>query len=77
MILDATNIYADPRGGGIDVEHIRIRLRVLTLLMRWSGLRIRDAVTLEKTRLIRDNLLTLSISKAERFPRSPLERVAV
>lgn len=56
-ILDATYIYGDPRGGGIDVEHIRIRLRVLTLLMRWSGLRIRDAVTLEKTRLIGDNLL--------------------
>jgi integrase/recombinase XerD len=57
QILDETYIYGDPRGGGIDVEHIRIRLRVLTLLMRWSGLRIRDAVTLEKTRLIGDNLL--------------------
>ena len=57
QILDATYIYGDPRGGGIDVEHIRIRLRALTLLMRWSGLRIRDAVTLEKARLIGDNLL--------------------
>ena len=27
------------------------------MLMRWSGLRIRDAVTLERTRLINDNLL--------------------
>jgi integrase/recombinase XerD len=25
--------------------------------MRWSGLRIRDAITLERTRLINDNLL--------------------
>ncbi|MGF7182637.1 hypothetical protein HDF11_004162 [Tunturiibacter psychrotolerans] len=27
------------------------------MLMRWSGLRIRDAVTLERTRLINDNLV--------------------
>jgi hypothetical protein len=27
------------------------------MLMGWSGLRIRDAVTLERTRLINDNLL--------------------
>jgi integrase/recombinase XerD len=33
------------------------RLRILTLLMRWSGLRIRDAITLEQNRLIGDNLL--------------------
>jgi hypothetical protein len=33
------------------------RLRTLLLLMRWSGLRIRDAVTLKRTRLVGDNLL--------------------
>ena len=31
-----------------------IRIRALTEVMRWSGLRIRDAVTLEKNRLARD-----------------------
>ena len=35
---------------------LRLRLRVMTWLMRWSGLRIRDAVTLEKSRLHDDSL---------------------
>ena len=56
-IINATYVYGDPRGGCLDVKDTRIRLRTLTLLMRWSGLRIRDAVTLEKTRLIGDDLL--------------------
>ena len=56
-ILDATGIYGDPRGGFIPVEDLRIRLRTMTLLMRWSGLRIRDAITLERHRLHRDSLL--------------------
>jgi integrase/recombinase XerD len=56
-IIDATYVYGDPRGGYIDIEDTRARLRAMTLLMRWSGLRIRDAVTLEKTRLMGDDLL--------------------
>jgi integrase/recombinase XerD len=56
-ILDATYIYGDPRGGYIPVQDTRIRLRVLTLLMRWSGLRIRDAITLERHQLHGDSLL--------------------
>jgi integrase len=56
-ILDATRIYGDPRGGYIPIEDTRTRLRTLTLLMRWSGLRIRDAVTLERHRLEGDSLL--------------------
>lgn len=32
------------------------RLRVMLLLMRWSGLRIGDAVTLERSRLVGDNI---------------------
>lgn len=56
-IIDATYVYGDPRGGYIDIEDTRARLRAMTLLMRWSGLRIRDAVTLEKTRLFGDDLL--------------------
>ena len=56
-ILDATHSYGDPRGGFIPVEDLRIRLRTMTLLMRWSGLRIRDAITLERHRLHGDSLL--------------------
>jgi integrase/recombinase XerD len=55
-IVDSTYVYGDPRGGFIPLENLRLRLRAMTLLMRWSGLRIRDAVTLEKNRLQSDNL---------------------
>lgn len=56
-ILDATYVYGDPRGGYIPIEDTRTRLRTLTLLMRWSGLRIRDAILLERHRLQGDSLL--------------------
>lgn len=55
-IIEATNTYGDPRGGFIPLEDLRLRLRVMTWLMRWSGLRIRDAVTLQKDRLQGDSL---------------------
>jgi integrase/recombinase XerD len=55
-IVDSTYVYGDPRGGFIPLEDLRLRLRAMTLLMRWSGLRIRDAVTLEKTRLHGESL---------------------
>ena len=47
----------DPRGGFIPIEDLRTRLRTMTLLMRWSGLRIRDAITFERHRLQGDSLL--------------------
>ncbi|HUA97362.1 MAG TPA: tyrosine-type recombinase/integrase [Terracidiphilus sp.] len=56
-ILDATETYGDPRGGFIPIEDLRIRLRAMTVLMRWSGLRIRDAIILERHRLHGDSLL--------------------
>jgi integrase/recombinase XerD len=56
-ILDATDVYGDPRGDFIPLEDLRTRLRAMTLLMRWSGLRIRDAITLERHRLHGDSLL--------------------
>ena len=56
-ILDATWRCGDRRGGTVSVEDNRTRLRTMTLLMRWSGLRIRDAVTLERHRLHGDSLL--------------------
>jgi integrase len=55
-IIAATYIRRGDRGGG-DVKANQARLRTMTLLMRWSGLRIRDAVTLERHRLNGDSLL--------------------
>lgn len=54
-ILDATYLYRENRWEQGDSNGIR--LRALTLLMRWSGLRIRDAITLERSRLVGDSLL--------------------
>lgn len=56
-VIDATHLYRDTRwqqGDGIQLGGTRIR--TLTELMRWTGLRIRDAVTLERDRLSRDPL---------------------
>ena len=55
-LLDATYLYREGRGETIGGNN-GTRIRALIMLMRWSGLRIRDAVTLERTRLINDNLL--------------------
>jgi integrase/recombinase XerD len=49
QILDATYIY-QPKGWA-ECRNQATRLRILMLLMRWSGLAIRDAVTLERRRL--------------------------
>lgn len=53
--MDATYAYRENRGEIGNTNSTR--LRIMTLLMRWSGLRIRDVVTLEKTRLHGDSLL--------------------
>ncbi len=55
-IVDATYAYGEWKGGR-DFEHRSLRLRALILLMRWSGLSILDAVTLERRRLDADRLL--------------------
>jgi integrase len=44
-------------------ESERARIRALLLLMRWSGLAIRDAVTLERSRLSADDRLLLYRTK--------------
>ena len=49
LIVDSTYIY-QPKGW-VECRNQATRLRVLILLMRWSGLAIRDAVTLERRRL--------------------------
>jgi integrase len=48
-IIDATHLY---RGSRRETDATAgTRLHALTLLMRWTGLRIRDAITLERARL--------------------------
>jgi hypothetical protein len=54
-IVDATYAYRENRGETGNANSTR--LRTMTLLMRWSGLRIHDAVTLERSRLHGDSLL--------------------
>ncbi len=49
-IVDATYAYGEWQGGR-DFHFRADRLRALVLLMRWSGLSIQDAVTLERDRL--------------------------
>src|ERR1035441_10981562 len=61
-LVDATYAYGDWRGGH-DFEHRRNRLRALILLMRWSGLAMTDAVTLERERLSEDGDLFLYRAK--------------
>jgi hypothetical protein len=55
-IIDATYLYSDRPS--IDKHNSLMiggdRIRALTELMRWTGLRIRDAVTLERNRLAHD-----------------------
>lgn len=55
-IIDATYLYSDRPS--IDKHNSLMiggdRIRALTELMRWTGLRIRDAVTLERSRLAHD-----------------------
>jgi integrase/recombinase XerD len=57
MLLAATLRLDKRKERAYDIEKRGKRIRALTELMRWSGLRIRDAVTLEKARLINDNVL--------------------
>jgi hypothetical protein len=54
-IVDATYAYRENRGEIGNTNSTR--LRTMTVLMRWSGLRIRDTVTLERSRLHGDSLL--------------------
>lgn len=61
-IVDATYAYGDWHGGH-DFHSRQDRMRALVLLMRWSGLAIKDAVTLERQRLGKDGRLFLYRAK--------------
>ena len=60
--MDATYAYGNWVGGH-DFEHRRDRLRALVLLMRRSGLAIKDAVTLERQRIDAEGNLFLYRAK--------------
>lgn len=62
QLVDATHAYGNWLGGH-DYEHRRDRIRALILLMRWSGVAIKDAVTLERTRIDEDGNLFLYRAK--------------
>ena len=62
QLVDATYAYGDWLGGH-DFEHRRDRIRALVLLMRWSGIGIKDAVTLERTRIDKEGNLFLYRAK--------------
>jgi integrase/recombinase XerD len=70
-IEDATYAYGDWRGGR-DFHYRPERMRALILLMRWSGLAIRDAVTVEKDKLSADGKLFLYRAKTGVPVRVPL-----
>ena len=61
-LVDATYAYGDWLGGH-DYEHRRDRIRGLILLMRWSGLAIKDAVTLDRGRIDEEGNLFLYRAK--------------
>ncbi|HEY6252158.1 MAG TPA: tyrosine-type recombinase/integrase [Candidatus Angelobacter sp.] len=60
-ILEAAKCYR--YGGGHDCSHRAQRMHVLVLLMRWGGLAIKDAVTLERKALDVDGRLFLRRAK--------------
>jgi integrase len=57
QIIDATYRLNEYDERTYDIEKRGLRIRALTELMRWSGLRIRDAVTLECARLVGNKLM--------------------
>jgi integrase len=62
-IIDSTYVYDSKTVEKQEMQNNATRLRTLAQLMRYSGLRIRDAVTLERNRLNDDNSLFLYSSK--------------
>jgi integrase/recombinase XerD len=64
-LVDSTYVYQQKTKESA-ADPIGTRLRALLLLMRWSGLAIRDAVTLERERLNKDDELLLYRAKTGR-----------
>jgi integrase/recombinase XerD len=56
-LLQATHLFGSVWPNSKMTVWSEQRLRVIVLLMRWSGLRIGDAVTLERSRLVGNKIL--------------------
>jgi integrase/recombinase XerD len=67
-VLKACDDYPNARNA--------VRLRALTLLLRYSGLRVMDAVCLERKR-IKDGVLTLRTAKTGTTVRVPLPKAVI
>jgi integrase/recombinase XerD len=61
-IIDATYIY-NPKAWNTEPRNQATRVRTLIMLIRWSGLAISDAVSLERTRLTDKNEIFLRRAK--------------
>jgi integrase/recombinase XerD len=65
-VLDAIPLmYMDGRGNNGNAEGLRKRVEAMVLTLRWSGLRIRDGVCLERIRLKHDGKLLLRMTKTK------------
>jgi integrase len=62
MIIDATYIY-NPKAWNTEPRSQATRVRTLILLMRWSGMAISDAVSLERNRLTENDEIFLRRAK--------------
>jgi integrase/recombinase XerD len=69
-IIDATYIY-NPKAWHTEPRNQATRVRTLILMMRWSGLAISDAVSLERTRLTDKNEIFLRAPKPDSQSTSP------
>jgi integrase/recombinase XerD len=74
-IIEATYQLDGGRHRAYDAEKRGKRIRALTQLTRWSGLRIRDAVTFERTRLISGNVLLYQAKTGTPVSFHPLRRL--
>lgn len=64
LLYAVGRMYTDNRGlNGNSPESLRKRVTAFVLLLRWSGLRIGDAVSLERTRLTQDGRIFLYAAK--------------
>jgi site-specific recombinase XerD len=64
LLAAVPQMYADKRGlNGRTPESLRDRVTAMLLLLRWSGLRIGDAVSLERERLTADGRIRLYMAK--------------
>ena len=64
LLATVSKMYTDKRGlNGSSPEVLRDRVIAMLLLLRWAGLRIGDAISLERTRLTDNGRILLYMAK--------------